>query len=57
VSWSSFIGGIYQVEQRTTASASWTPVPSTIVAASKEATLTNAVSGTSEQYYRVRLLP
>jgi uncharacterized repeat protein (TIGR03803 family) len=57
LSWSSFIGGIYQVEQRTTASASWTPVSSTIVAASKEAALTNAVSGTSEQYYRVRLLP
>jgi uncharacterized repeat protein (TIGR03803 family) len=57
LSWSSFRGGVYQVEHRGTWSASWTPLPFTLVATSKNTALTNAVAASAEYYYRVRVLP
>jgi uncharacterized repeat protein (TIGR03803 family) len=57
LSWSSFEGGVYQVEYTTTFAASWTPLSPTIVAAGKKASLTNVVGSTAQLYYRVRLLP
>lgn len=57
LSWSSFNGGVYQIEHRLTCVVSWTPLPLTIVAATRETALTNVVPATVEHYYRVRLLP
>jgi uncharacterized repeat protein (TIGR03803 family) len=57
LSWSSFRGGVYQIEQRTTCAGPWASVAGTMVATSEQAALTNALHSTREHYYRVRLLP
>jgi uncharacterized repeat protein (TIGR03803 family) len=56
--WTTFAGGVYQVEQSVhCAGSSWSPIPSRITATSNSATATNLVANAMENYYRVRLLP
>jgi uncharacterized repeat protein (TIGR03803 family) len=57
LSWSSFRGGVYQVEYRATCATEWVSLPPAMVAVGNETALTNSVGASAERYYRVRLLP
>ena len=58
VTWTSFTGGEYQVEYKTSLSApAWQALPSVVTAVTKTASLTNFPGESSGCYYRVRLLP
>ena len=56
--WTSFTGGVYEVQYKSNCSSPvWTLLSPTIVAATRTASITNAVGVLSQRYYRVRLLP
>jgi uncharacterized repeat protein (TIGR03803 family) len=58
LTWTSFAGGVYQVESKATWSdQAWVPVLPTIVAVTNITSNTNAPAALAERYYRIRLLP
>jgi len=58
LTWTAFVGGRYQVEQKPTFSTTeWAVVPNLVTAVGHTASATNNAVGSVQQYYRVRLLP
>jgi hypothetical protein len=58
VRWSSFSQGSYRVEFKTSVNApSWTALFPDVVATTTRTSITNAVGGATQRFYRVRLLP
>jgi uncharacterized repeat protein (TIGR03803 family) len=58
VAWTSFIGGIYRIEETTNLTAArWTPLSSSVTASNTLTTLSLAFVKGSQGFYRVVLLP